>query len=94
MSARSHSCSPTQATALDHTVAKWRADSVSVHSVLVEFEEEVAVGADGLSTVTWELGGLSVRIDRDFMRSATAIVAGDIGVDGVTARESGLVDER
>ena len=67
---------------------------MSVHSVLVEFEEEVAVGADGLSTVTWEPGGLSVRIDRDFIRSATATVAGDKGVDGVTARESGFVDER
>ena len=39
-------------------------------------------------------GGMISRIERDFMRSATAIVAGVDDVEGVTLRESGLVDVR
>lgn len=39
-------------------------------------------------------GGVSSRIERDFMRSATAMVAGVLDVEGVTLSESGLVDVR
>jgi len=66
MSATSHSLSPTPVTALDQSVAKWRATSVNVHS-------PSDVDEDGV---------VSVSTDSDFIRSATAIVAGVVGVEG------------
>lgn len=41
-----------------------------------------------------EVGDVSSRMERDFMRSATAIVAGLVGVLGYTERLSGLVEVR
>ena len=41
-----------------------------------------------------EPGGQRVTIERDFMRSATAIVAGDEGEAGVMERSSGFVEVR
>src|SRR5436305_11907480 len=66
MSATSHSFSPMAVTALDHKVAKWRATSVRPHSPCVAVED----------------GVVRVRIETDFMRSATAIVAGWVEVEG------------
>src|ERR1700733_8040019 len=60
MSATSHSFSPMQVTALDQRVAKGRATSGKPHS-----PDDVVKD-----------GEVSVRIETDFMRSATAIVAG------------------
>ena len=39
-------------------------------------------------------GPVSVRTERDFMRSATAMVAGVVGVAGDTDSERGFVDVR
>jgi hypothetical protein len=78
MSAASHSFSPTQVTALDQRVAKWRATSVRPHSL-----EDVV-----------EDGEVTVRIETDFMRSATAIVADWVEVEGDTDNERGSVEVR
>ena len=67
-----------QVTALDHKVAKWRATSVKEPSPRVVDED----------------GVLTVRMETDFMRSATAIVAGLLKVEGHTDNERGFVEVR